>query len=251
MNGQNVSVFRVSRWMLIFATATFAIVTASPLVWMVSASLKEPAEIFNSSLIPQHPTLENFRYVFVRLANTDGESRLGTRSLSIQFDCMVRNTAPRVGTRTLMTPAEARETHYALMASPTLFPVQTVRAGVKADAGNAGSVICRLYVSVYGRGDSVEVQRGDAIAFPPGGTDELVWRITDLGGAPIASVGIELRPENPGSGTVFLDYLDWTGVPDTTFRMVGEACESNGMWPRAWVNAVDNAATQWPSAFHL
>ena len=63
MNGQNVSVFRVSRWMLIFATATFAIITASPLVWMVSASLKEPAEIFKSSLIPQHPTLENFRYV--------------------------------------------------------------------------------------------------------------------------------------------------------------------------------------------
>ena len=67
MNGQNVSVFRVSRRMLIFATATFAIITASPLVWMVSASLKEPAEIFNFSLIPQHPTLENFRYVFTQL----------------------------------------------------------------------------------------------------------------------------------------------------------------------------------------
>src|SRR5258708_13363073 len=67
MNGQNVSVFRVSGWMLTFATATFAIITASPLVWMVSASLKEPAEIFNSSLIPQHPTLENFRYVFTQL----------------------------------------------------------------------------------------------------------------------------------------------------------------------------------------
>jgi multiple sugar transport system permease protein len=53
--------------MLFFATATFAIITASPLVWMVSASLKEPAEIFNSSLIPQHPTLENFRYVFTQL----------------------------------------------------------------------------------------------------------------------------------------------------------------------------------------
>jgi len=44
--------------MLIFATATFAIITASPLLWMVSASLKEPAEIFNSSLIPQHPSLQ-------------------------------------------------------------------------------------------------------------------------------------------------------------------------------------------------
>src|SRR5208282_3063924 len=41
--------------------------SASPLVWMVSASLKEPAEIFNSSLIPHHPTLENYQYVFTQL----------------------------------------------------------------------------------------------------------------------------------------------------------------------------------------
>src|ERR1700752_2906302 len=67
MKQENVPVFRVSRWMLIFSTATLAIITASPLVWMVSASLKEPGEIFNSSLIPQHPTLDNFRYVFTQL----------------------------------------------------------------------------------------------------------------------------------------------------------------------------------------
>src|SRR6202047_3912972 len=67
MNRENLSGFRVSRWMLIFSTATLAILTASPLVWMVSASLKEPGEIFNSSLIPQHPTMDNFRYVFTQL----------------------------------------------------------------------------------------------------------------------------------------------------------------------------------------
>ena len=53
--------------MLIFATATLAIITASPLIWMFSASLKEPAEIFNSSLIPHHPSLDNFLYVFTRM----------------------------------------------------------------------------------------------------------------------------------------------------------------------------------------
>jgi hypothetical protein len=188
---------------------------------------------------------------FVRLANVAGESRLGRRSLSIQFDCMIRNAAVRIGTPTFMTPAEAKETHYALMASPTLFPGQTVRARVQADAGNAVAVTCRLYVSVYGQGDSVEVHRGGAMALPPGRTDELLWKIGDLGGAPIASVGIELTPEKSGSGTVFLDYLDWTGVPETTFRRVGEAGESAGMWLRAWVNGVDSAAAQCPNAFHL
>src|SRR6516164_5037926 len=61
------SSFRLTRWLLTFGTATFAILTASPLVWMLSASLKEPNDIFNSSLIPQHPTLDNFRYVFTQL----------------------------------------------------------------------------------------------------------------------------------------------------------------------------------------
>jgi multiple sugar transport system permease protein len=62
------SSFHFGRWMLFLSTALLAILTASPLVWMISAAFKQPAEIFNSSLIPQHPTLENFRYVFTQLS---------------------------------------------------------------------------------------------------------------------------------------------------------------------------------------
>jgi multiple sugar transport system permease protein len=53
--------------MLFLSTAILAIITASPLVWMISASLKQPGEIFNSTLIPEHPTLDNFGYVFTQL----------------------------------------------------------------------------------------------------------------------------------------------------------------------------------------
>jgi hypothetical protein len=67
MNETSRASFRVGRWMLTVSTAVLAIITASPLVWMLSASVKEPGEIFNSSLIPQHPTLDNFRYVFTQL----------------------------------------------------------------------------------------------------------------------------------------------------------------------------------------
>ena len=70
MSPQNLSTFRLTRWLLIFGTATFAILTASPLVWKLSASFKEPNDIFNSNLIPQHPTLANFQYVFTQLPFT-------------------------------------------------------------------------------------------------------------------------------------------------------------------------------------
>ena len=62
-----------------------------------------------------------------------------------------------------MSIKEAEETHYALMASPTLFPGQTIRATVKADAGNPAAVTCRLYLSVYGSDDSMEILLGPAI----------------------------------------------------------------------------------------
>src|ERR1700676_1987165 len=67
MSREKVSGFLGPRGILIFSTPTLAIITPSPLVWMLSASLKEPGEIFNSSLIPHHPTLDNFRYVFTQL----------------------------------------------------------------------------------------------------------------------------------------------------------------------------------------
>ncbi|HTD13623.1 MAG TPA: carbohydrate ABC transporter permease [Chthoniobacterales bacterium] len=67
MNETKTSSISLSRRMLIVGTAVLAMLTASPLIWMLSASVKEPGEIFNSSLIPQHPTLDNYRYVFTEL----------------------------------------------------------------------------------------------------------------------------------------------------------------------------------------
>jgi hypothetical protein len=153
-----------------------------------------------------------------------------------------------VATRTFMSIKEAEETHYALMASPTLFPGQTVRASIQADAGNPGTVTGRLYLSVYGSDDLTKIHLGPAIVLPPGHRDELIWMIDDLGAAPIANIGIELTAQEVVTGKVYLDFLDWSGVPDGSFRRPGG---SGQMWLRAWVNAVDDAGTRWPEAFHL
>jgi ADP-ribosylglycohydrolase len=184
----------------------------------------------------------------VRLQNVEGHSSLGTRSLAIEFEGVGGNAFARVGTRTFMSIKEAEETHYALMASPTLFPGQTIRATVQADAGNPATVTCRLYLSVYGSDDSMEILLGPAIELPAGHQDELAWTIHDLGGTPIANVGIEVTAHQEVSGKIYLDSLDWGGVPEASFRRP----EGSGqMWLRAWVNAVDDVGTRWPEAFHL
>ena len=59
------TIFRRLGPILLFCfTAVLAILTVSPLVWMICASLKPGDETFSPNLLPQHWTLENFQYVF-------------------------------------------------------------------------------------------------------------------------------------------------------------------------------------------
>jgi multiple sugar transport system permease protein len=58
---------RLGPALLFCFTAILAILTVSPLIWMISASLKPGAETFGPNIIPSQPTLENFRYVFTAL----------------------------------------------------------------------------------------------------------------------------------------------------------------------------------------
>ena len=40
--------------------------TIVPLFWMVSMALQDGDEVFGANLIPSHPTLDNFLYVFTK-----------------------------------------------------------------------------------------------------------------------------------------------------------------------------------------
>ena len=183
-----------------------------------------------------------------RLENVAGHSRCGKRSLAIHFDGLIPGNFLRIATPTFMSLEEAKESHYALMASPTLFPGQTVLAGLTADTGNRANVWCRFYLSFYAGDDSLEICHGPAHELSAGTSKELDWTVADLRGASIAGIGIEIVTEETASGAVYLDYLDWRGVPKATFRRL----EGSGqMWLRAWVNAFDQVDTRRPEAFHL
>jgi multiple sugar transport system permease protein len=57
----------VSRIGLFLLTAVLAILVIFPLLWMLSSSFKGPSEVMDMSLIPAHPTLDNFIYVFTQV----------------------------------------------------------------------------------------------------------------------------------------------------------------------------------------
>jgi ADP-ribosylglycohydrolase len=178
----------------------------------------------------------------VSVENVVGHSQSGNRSLALCYQHAMPGIATRVVTATFIPPEAADMPGYGLIASPTLYPGQTLRARVSADEGNADDVCCQLYVQIYGEGDTPVEVDGPETLLAPGGDHTFTWRAPDTGGLPIAGVGLALRSSQRAEGRIYLDYLTWEGTPDVllTYPEAGGApAVVGGMWRRAWVNAVD------------
>ncbi|KAL7920946.1 ADP-ribosylglycohydrolase [Trichoderma austrokoningii] len=129
---------------------------------------------------------------------------------------------------------------YELMASPLLYPGQTVEAKVYTGDTGDGQIIAGLRLKVYGRNDELITIDGPSVMLDVGEMHSLVWTIPDeMDSQPIQKVGLVLSSDttNPYSGTIWLDSLSWTGVPDMVLRVpLKQPCE---FWHRAWVNGAD------------
>jgi ADP-ribosylglycohydrolase len=185
--------------------------------------------------------------------NVAGHSRQGTRSLAIRYTGVATGRVARVSTPTF-TPSKEVATYfekrgYSLLASPALYPGQTVHAGIWADEANPGPVTCRLQTRVYqGPDDQLVTVHGSPVELAPGVYHELLWKIEETGGNPIASIGIEIASESRADGMVYLDYLTWSGAPTTVLT---RPADGGNMWRRAWVDAVDQYEPRWWEPFRL
>lgn len=182
------------------------------------------------------------------LRNMPGHTKDGRCSLAWQFHHLAKGGCARVSTPTFIPPEAKGASHYTLMACPTLFPGQLVKTRLEADPANSRPLQVTPFVAFYGGQDQLTRHYGPVVTIAPGGSNELEWLIEELGGAPIARFGFELASEGCVQGAMYIDYIDWKGTPNTTFR---RPASGGTMWHRAWVNAFDNVGTRWPAAFHL
>src|ERR1043166_5338255 len=63
----DVAALRPTRLVLHLVGLLLAFTAVAPLFWMASMSFKGADEVFGVNLIPNHPTLGNFFYVFVQV----------------------------------------------------------------------------------------------------------------------------------------------------------------------------------------
>ncbi|BCJ34212.1 hypothetical protein Athai_17150 [Actinocatenispora thailandica] len=137
--------------------------------------------------------------------------------------------AATVVTPTFIPPEAQRMPIYALVASPTLYPGQTIRATVEGAA--------QLVLRVYTGSDEPRTLEG-----PAGRDTELIWTVPDLDGQPVVAVGIRT------AGPATLRDLTWEGAP--AVRLTRPA-DGGAMWRRAWVPAVDRFDDRWPEPFRI
>ena len=184
----------------------------------------------------------------VTLENVEGHSEDGVRSLALRYKRLAPGRVARVSTPTFVPPEAADMPDYRLLASPTLYPGQDVRARIIADAGNSGEVACRLFVRAYGADDALRIHYGPEAVLKPGAANVFEWRVGDVEGQPIARIGIELTAEDAESESVYLDYVAWNGTPRVTLT---RPAEGGTMWRRAWVNGVDRYDEHSPEPYRL
>jgi ADP-ribosylglycohydrolase len=176
--------------------------------------------------------------------NVAGRSRRGARSLAIGFRRLAPGRVARVSSPTFFGKDGLAMPTYQMVASPTLYPGQTVECGLAADVAGGGSVSVRLYASVFGANDELVKVHGEPRVVPAQSDVMLGWRLPDTGGYPIFDIGLEIEAHDHRGvdGTLYLDWLHWDGAPDVTFRRPDMTSE---MWKHAWVNDASQFQTRW------
>ncbi|MCY3708199.1 MAG: ADP-ribosylglycohydrolase family protein [Caldilineaceae bacterium] len=197
------------------------------------------------------------------LENVPGHSRSGGRSLALKFNGVAAGRPARTATHTFIPSKETavyfEQRGYGLLASPSIYPGQTVSAAVEADPGNERAVDANLYLRRYrSQDDQLTLEAGPSQRLEPGAHHTFSWTLEGEGNEPIAEVGVAVQSDERTQGTIYLDYLTWEGEPDVTFtrpdapldrRRLGMSIPQ--MWRRAWVNGVDSYDFWWPESFRL
>jgi hypothetical protein len=196
-----------------------------------------------------------------------GYSLTGSRSLAIHYSGLSDRRVGRAATPTFVPSRDVaryfERRGYRLLASPTLYPGQTIHARVEASTDHDQPAQVNLYLKHYNAADELSTVEGEIVSLAPGEAAELEWRVPDMRGYPIAFIGVQVRTRTEQRGTIFLDYLGWGGAPDVVLNRPAErernrlaAVSGPVMWKLAWVDGLDSRERltdldYWPESYRL
>lgn len=192
------------------------------------------------------------RQALTQLRNEDGTA------LEIAYEGLAPGTSARLRVQTFAHPEPTgrRDTSYfEVLASPTLYEAQTVRALVVCGPGPTPE--WRFFVQQFDGEGAIHTRYSEAYPLRAG-SNELRWELPANGGHPVYQLGIELHSQQRISGAIRLRWLDWAGAP-RAFRMRESMTLSpaltpwttNTPWLRAFLQSARHVAPDYTTTFSL
>ncbi|MFN8371327.1 MAG: ADP-ribosylglycohydrolase family protein [Anaerolineae bacterium] len=187
----------------------------------------------------------------VTLENVKGFSESGSRALAIRYHGLAAGRIGRVETPTFIPSREVaryfEKRGYRLLASPTLYSGQTMRARIIADAANPQPIQVNLYLKHYNASDELSMSQSEPVVLAAGEAAVMTWQIPNTHCYPIAFVGVQVQGSSGQPGTVYLDYLSWDGTPQITLNRPVEREQTRltrgtgpMLWKLAWIDGLDS-----------
>jgi len=133
------------------------------------------------------------------------------RALLIAYKNVSTGVVARVATDTFY-PSEAYVGGYEAIGSPNVYSGQLLRARVVSGTSNVRAASVRLCVGVLEGDGALTWLCSHVTVIAPGEASTLQWTVPDTHGRMVGAVGIQVVGQS-GSGTVYLDWLDHSGVP--------------------------------------
>lgn len=165
----------------------------------------------------------------------------GKYGLLIRYQGLARGVQAAVSVQTFVDPEPkgVRGTSYfEVLANPTLYPTQTIRAAVKAH--NDSNPDLSFFIDYYDENGAIATTTGKQFSLSKG-TNDIIWRVPDTHGHPIYRLGLRLTSDTRLDGAVTFLSLDWGGAPES-FRL-GKSMELSP-WLTPWTTS-----TPWMTMF--
>ena len=194
-----------------------------------------------------------------------GVTRLGNlnqtgpdNGLLIGYDALARGVTGTISVPTFIDPKPrgvSDTSYFEVIASPTLYQTQTVRATVRTFADANPQL--RFFIYYFDETDQLARIEGEASTLARG-DNALAWKVPETGGRPIHRLGLELMADQRLAGEIALLDLDWTGAPEHlgfgTSRALTPTLtpwDVTTFWTRSFVSSARHYATDIYNTFTL
>ncbi len=182
----------------------------------------------------------------------------GEPGLLIQYEGLARGVNGTVSVQTFIDPepkGQKGTSYFEVIASPTLYPTQTIQAHVKAyEAINPN---LRFFIDYYDENDEIATITGTLFKLAKG-DNQLTWQVPGTRGHPIYRLGIRLSSEKRLDGEINLTSLDWKGAPERF--VMGKSMElspsltpwtSLTTWMNMFVSSAQNLAPDYTTTLSV